>query len=259
MGEVDTYPPGTFCWIDLGTPDVAGAKRFYGELFDWEMEDLPAEAGTYTMCRLDGKAVAGMHEHSEEEGVGWTSSISVDDIEGSTSRAGGLGATVLIEPFEIPGASRMSVIRDPSGAEVQLWQPEGHIGAGIVNEVGTWTWNELVTPDLDAAKAFYGDLFGWTAEDVPGALPRASFALGDLLIGGAHAPTEAEAGPSRWTVSFRVADADADAARAQQLGGTVLLPPMDIPIGRFAVVADPAGAAFSITVFAGPFRSVDRS
>ena len=56
-----------------------------------------------------------------------------------------------------------------------------------------------------------------------------------------------------------MADADADAARAQQLGGTVLLPPMDIPIGRFAVVADPAGAAFSITVFAGPFRSVDRS
>ena len=93
----------------------------------------------------------------------------------------------------------------------------------------------------------------------PRALPRASFAQGDLLIGGADAPTEAEAGPARWTVSFRVADADADAARAQQLGGTVLLPPMDIPIGRFAIVSDPAGAAFSITVFAGPFRSVDRS
>ena len=117
---------------------------------------------------------------------------------------------MLIVPFEIPGASRMSVIPDPSGAEVQLWQPKGHIGAGIVNEVGTWTLNELVTPDLDAAKAFYRDLFGWTAEDVPGALPRASFALGDMLIGGAHAPTEAEAGPARWTVSFRVADADAD-------------------------------------------------
>lgn len=123
MGEVDTYPPGTFCWIDLGTPDVAGAKRFYGELFDWEMEDLPAEAGTYTMCRLDGKAVAGMHEHSEEEGVGWTSSISVDDIEGSTSRAGGLGATVLIEPFEIPGASRMSVIRDINCASARARGP----------------------------------------------------------------------------------------------------------------------------------------
>jgi uncharacterized protein len=259
MGEVHTYPPGTFCWIDLGTSDVAGAKAFYRELFGWEMEDLPAEAGTYTMCRLNGKAVAGMHEHSEEEGVGWSSSISVDNVDGSTSRAGGLGATVLIEPFEIPGASRMSVIRDPAGAEVQLWQPKGHIGAGIVNEVGTWNWNELVTPDLDAAMAFYGDLLGWTADDVPGALPRASFALGDLLIGGAHVPTVAEAGPARWTVSFRVADADEDVTRAQQLGGTVLLPPTDIPTGTFALVSDPAGAAFSIAAFAGPFRSVDRS
>src|SRR5918996_2106507 len=224
MSEVDAYPPGTFCWIDLGTADVAGAKRFYRELFGWEMEDLPAEAGTYTMCRLNGTALAGMHENSEEEGVGWTSSISVDDTDGSTSRAGGLGATVLIEPFEIPVASRMSVIRDPSGAEVQLWQPKGHIGAGIVNEVGTWTLNELVTPDLDAAKAFYRDLFGWTAEDVPGALPRASFALGDMLIGGAHAPTEAEAGPARWTVSFRVADADADVPDPSRL---VKLPPSE--------------------------------
>jgi predicted enzyme related to lactoylglutathione lyase len=259
MGEVHTYPPGTFCWIDLGTTDVARAKTFYRELFGWEMEDLPAEAATYTMCRLNGKAVAGMHEHSEEEGVGWSSSISVDDVDGSTSRAGRLGATVLIEPFEIPAAARISVIRDPSGAEVQLWQPKGHVGAGIVNEAGTWTWNELVTSDLDAAKAFYGELFGWTAEDIPGALLRVSFALGDLLIGGAHAPTEAEAGPARWTVSFRVADADEDATRAQQLGGTVLLPPMDIPIGRFALVSDPAGAAFTITAFAGPFRSVDHS
>jgi predicted enzyme related to lactoylglutathione lyase len=259
MGEVHTYPPGTFCWIDLGTTDVAGAKTFYRELFGWEMEDLPAETGTYTMCRLDGKAVAGMHEHSEEDGVGWSSSISVDDIDESTARAGRLGATVLIEPFEIPGAARMAVIRDASGAEVQLWQPKGHVGAGIVNEVGTWTWNELVTPDLDAAKAFYGELFGWTAEDIPGALARVSFALGDLLIGGAHAPTEAESGPARWTVSFRVADADENVTRAQQLGGTVLLPPMDIPVGRLALVSDPAGAAFSVTVFAGPFRSVDRS
>jgi predicted enzyme related to lactoylglutathione lyase len=80
-----------------------------------------------------------------------------------------------------------------------------------------------------------------------------------LLIGSAHAPTENEAGPPHWTVSFRVADADEDAARVAQLGGRVLLPPMDIPIGRFALVSDPAGAAFSITAFAGSFRSVDRS
>jgi predicted enzyme related to lactoylglutathione lyase len=61
-------------------------------------------------------------------------------------------------------------------------------------------------------------------------------------------------------VSFRVADADASADRAQELGAQVLLPPMDIPVGRFAILRDPTGAAFTITAFpAGPFKGVDGS
>lgn len=258
MGEVSAYPNGTFNWIDLGTTDITGAKPFYAGLFGWEMEDLPAEAGTYTMCRLQGKDVAGMHEHSADEGTDWSSYISVDDVDKSTSKAGELGATILIEPFEIPGASRMSLIRDPSGAQVSLWQGKGHIGAGLVNEIGSWSWNELVTADPDAAKAFYAELFGWEADVVPGPIDRASFKLGELLIGGMHQPIGPERAP-RWTVSFRVADVDHTAQRAQELSGTVLLPPMDIPIGRLAMIAGPAGADFGVASFAGPWAGVDGS
>ena len=75
MGEVERYPEGTFCWVDLGTTDVAGAKRFYGELFGWEFVDQPADEGTYTLCRLRGQDVVGIHEHREDEGTGWSSSI----------------------------------------------------------------------------------------------------------------------------------------------------------------------------------------
>src|SRR5688572_11442368 len=143
MGDVERYPNGTFCWIDLGTTDVAGAKAFYGGLFGWEIEDQPAGGdGSYSICRLRGRDVAGIHEHGEDEGVGWSSNISVDDLDRATSRARELGATVLAEPFEVPGAGRTSVLRDPSGAVVGLWQPAGHAGAGVVNEPGTWTWNE---------------------------------------------------------------------------------------------------------------------
>jgi predicted enzyme related to lactoylglutathione lyase len=261
MGEVERYPNGTFCWIDLGTTDVAGAKAFYGGLFGWEIEDQPTGGdGSYSICRLRGRDVAGIHEHGEDEGVGWASNISVDDLDRATSRARELGATVLAEPFEVPGAGRTGVLRDPSGAVVGLWQPAGHAGAGVVNEPGAWTWNELVATDLTAARAFYADLFGWTAADVPGPVPRTSFSLGQLLIGGGHAPIGPEDPTPRWTVSFRVADADQAAAEAQRLGGTVLLPPMDIPVGRFAIVTDPAGAAFSVSAFpAGPFRGVDGS
>jgi predicted enzyme related to lactoylglutathione lyase len=210
MGEVASYPVGTFSWVDLGTTDVEGAKAFYGELFGWQTEDMRSSQGSYTMCRLHGRDVAGIHEHAPDDGVGWGSSISVDDVDRVSARARELGATVLAEPFDVQGAGRTAVLQDPSGAVVSLWQPRGHAGAGLVNEVGTWTWNELVTPDLAAARAFYAELFGWGAQDIPGEFPRASFSLGDLLVGGGHAPTPQEgrrrAGPSRsgWPTPTRV-------------------------------------------------------
>jgi predicted enzyme related to lactoylglutathione lyase len=185
MGEVERYPDGSFCWIDLGTTDVEGAKAFYGGLLGWEFGDLPAPEGSYTMCRLRGREVAGIHRHAEEEGTGWSSNVSVGDLDRATARARELGAEVLAEPFDVPGAGRTAVLRDPAGAVVSLWQAGGHAGAGLVNEVGSWNWNELVAPDLDRAKKFYGELFGWTAEDVPGPIPRTGFSLGELLVGAA--------------------------------------------------------------------------
>jgi predicted enzyme related to lactoylglutathione lyase len=254
------YPNGTFCWIDLETPDVDGAKVFYRDLFGWDMDDRPAGEGrTYTVGRLNGKDVAAIHEDGEGA-AGWSSYISVDDVDATTSSAQELGARTLTEPFDVRDAGRMSSIEDPGGAVVGLWQPKGHIGAGHVNDINAWSWNELVTPAVDDAKEFYGDLFGWEADDVPAAIPRASFTLGDLLIGGVHGPTPQEGEASRWTVSFTVADADQSVARVEELGGKVVLPPMDIPIGRFSIVADPAGATFTVAaVPGGAFRGVDRS
>jgi predicted enzyme related to lactoylglutathione lyase len=264
MGEVSRYPHGTFCWVDLETTDVPGAKAFYAHLFGWEMEDLPSGETTYTMCRLDGKDVAAIYEPPEQQRSQapphWNSYIAVDDLDVATSGAKGLGASVIAEPFDVMDTGRMAVIQDTAGAVVSLWESKPFSGARLVNEVGTWSWNELVTPDIEGAKAFYGGLLGWEAEDVPAGVPRASFTLGRFLIGGVHAPARGEGDAARWEVSFRVADADASAERAQELGGQVLLPPMDIPVGRFAIIRDPTGAALTITAFpAGPFRGVDGS
>jgi uncharacterized protein len=257
MGEVTRYPDGTFCWIDLGTPDVPRARTFYGELFGWRFDEVPG--GGYLMCRLDGKDVTGIHEHSPEEGANWSSYVSVGDVEGTTARAAELGGTVANGPVDVGDIARMSVIRDPAGAEVSLWQAKGLLGAGLVNEVGTWTWNELSTPEVEAAKAFYGALFGWEAQDVPSPIPRAGFSLEGFLVGGVHALVEGEPDDPRWTVSFKVADADRTAEQVRRLGGRVLLPPIDVPGGRFSVVADPAGAAFTVTTFPRAIRGVDGS
>jgi uncharacterized protein len=143
---------------------------------------------------------------------------------------------------------------------VSLSQPGERFGAELVNQDSAWTWNELVSGDLDVGTRFYTELFGWTSQDMEGPIRRTTFTLGDLLIGGGHAPAPQEDPTPRWSVSFWVPDADQAAARAQELGGTVLLPPMDIPIGRFTVVADPQGAAFTAAaVPGGPVRGVDGS
>jgi predicted enzyme related to lactoylglutathione lyase len=264
MGEVSRYPHGTFCWIDLATTDVPAAKHFYGRLFGWETEDLPSGESTYTMCRKDGKDVAAIYEPLEPQRSQfpphWNSYIAVDDLDEAAAQANGLGAGVIAEPFDVTDTGRMAVIQDPVGAVVSLWEPKPFLGARLVNEVGTWSWNELVAPEMEAAKAFYGGLFGWEAEDVPEGIPRASFSLGRYLIGGVHAPAAQEGDAPRWEISFRVTDVDESTSRAEELGGSVLFPPMDIPVGRFSIVSDNAGAAFTITAFpAGPFRGVDGS
>ena len=242
MGVVERYPDGTFCWVDLGTNDAAGAKAFYGGLFGWEFDDLPTgEQGTYSTCRLKGRAVAGLYDRA-------------------TARARELGAEVLVEPFDTPGGGRVATVRDPAGAVVSLSRPGERYGAEVVNEDGAWTWNELVSGDLAAAAGFYTELLGWSATEAPGSFPRTAFTLGGLLIGGGHAPAPQEDPTPRWSIAFWVADADQAAARAQELGGTVLLPPMDIPVGRFTIVADPQGAVFTATaVPGGSARGVDGS
>jgi uncharacterized protein len=259
MGKVERYPNGTFCWVDVGTNDAAGAKAFYGGLFGWEFDDLPTgEKGTYSTCRLNGRAVAGLYDQAEEPG--WGSHIRAEDVDRATERARALGAWVLVEPFEVPGGGRVAVVRDPAGAAVSLSQAGELLGAEVVNQDGAWTWNELVSVDLAAARGFYGELFGWASEDLPGSFARTTFTLGDLLVGGGHAPAPQEDPTPRWSVGFWVADADKAAARTQELGGTVLLPPLDIPVGRFTIVADPQGAVFSAAaVPGGPARGVDGS
>jgi predicted enzyme related to lactoylglutathione lyase len=261
MGEVTTYPNGHFCWIDLGTTDVEGAKAFYGGLFGWEFADVPGgDSDVYTMCRIDGKDVAGMHTHSQQEGTDWSSYISVDDVEATVVRARDLGGTVVLEPLDVAQTARMAVIKDPAGAVTCLWQAEGFPGARLVNEVGAWGWNELTTPDMEGATRFYGELFGWEAEDVPVDIPRAALTLGPYLVGGMHAPQPGESDTARWTISFMVEDADRSAARVEELGGRVLLPPMEIPIGKFSIVSDPTGGTFTVSAApAGAFRGLDGS
>lgn len=117
---------------------------------------------------------------------------------------------------------------------------------------GALSWCELTTPDLEAAKRFYGELLGWNLEAWDGSMPYTLAKIGNQAVGGLmQRPPEAGDQPSAWGIYITVRDVDATAARVEAMGGTLLVPPTDIPnVGRFATLRDPGGAALSIITYA---------
>ncbi|MGH2690943.1 MAG: VOC family protein [Actinomycetota bacterium] len=259
MGEIESYPRGTFCWVDLGTTDAEGAKRFYSEILGWETVDVDTPDGVYTIGRVGGKDVAGLHAHDQADVHNWDSYVSVDDLDAALERVRELGGEVTSGPHEISGSARMAVITDGGGARVCLWEAAGYPGASLVNETGCWTWSDLSTRDPAGAEAFYRDLFGWEFTQV---VPDYwSISMGDLLVGGMRAMNEQQAGmPAFWMPYFVVVDADKAVAMVEERGGRVFVPPTPVPNGRFSVAADPQGASLGLIEMGpeGPARGVDR-
>jgi predicted enzyme related to lactoylglutathione lyase len=171
--------------------------------------------------------------------------VSVDDIEATTAKVAAAGGTVIAPPFDVVDAGRMSVIQDPTGAVLLPWQAKNHIGARLVNEPGAFAWSELTTPDVPKAAAFYEKVLGWGSVTHGEGMPYTEFTLDGTSIAGAMNPPMPGI-PPNWGVYFSVADTDATVAQAKALGGALFAGPMDIEPGRFAVLADPQGAIFSV-------------
>jgi uncharacterized protein len=249
MGERTTYEPGAFCSVGLATSDPDAAKDFYTQLFGWEAEDVAG--GGFTFLRLRGREVAILYRQTAEARAAgapphWTSFISVEDADATAGRAGELGgAAVFREPFDVLDAGRIAAIRDPAGAIVSLWQPRSRAGAELVNDVGAWSWNELVTPDPEGARSFYAGLLGWEYEEQERGYTLVRHA--GRPAGGIRPQSERERGmPPAWLPYFTVANAEESAGEAERLGGRTLVPATDVPIGRFAAVADPQGAVLCL-------------
>lgn len=248
MGERSGHEPGTFSWADLGTNDPDAAKRFYTGLFGWEADDQPLpDGGTYTMLRQQGKAVAALYQAAEGMPTAWASYVTVASADDAAAKAGELGATLMTAPFDVMDAGRMALVQDPTGAVLAVWEPRSSIGAELVNVPGALTLNQLNTGDPQAALDFYAGLFGWRAESVQGG-DEAYWGLfnGDRLNAGLMRMPPGFEAPAHWLVYFGSDDVDADAARVGELGGQVMVPPMDVPGGRIVVAQDPQGGIFGL-------------
>ena len=253
MTTKTSYAQGTPCWVDLQTSDQDGARAFYSGVFGWEFLEQPMPDGpVYAMAQLGGRNAAAIAPQNPEQAAAgvppmWNTYLAVDDVDATTALVPGAGGVVAMEPFDVMEAGRMSFVADPSGAFVGLWQAGEHIGAQVANEPGALTWNELVTTDPDAALPFYDKLLGLKAVSTPMG-PDYSytiFQVGDQQVGGST-PPQMEGAPNHWNVWFSVASADEAAARITELGGSLLVEPTDMPVGRMVVARDPQGAVFNL-------------
>ena len=248
MSQRDGYEHGVPSWIAGAHPQPAQAAAFYTELFGWQAD--PRD--DHLVCTLRGRDVAGFVRGDD---AAWRTNVWVDSADDTAERATAAGGSVVTAPFELPGVGRTAVLADPAGAVFSVSEPDPHRGAQVVNEPGAWAMSALATPDLEGAKAFYGAVFGWETD---------TFAVGDIEAtlwrlpgfegGEPEQPVPADvvavAVPGdepRWDVDLWVADPDATAAKADELGGSVLMPPTDTPMGRRAILADPQGGTFSIS------------
>ena len=285
MPELDRYIAGVPCWIDTSQPDPAAAVAFYRDLFGWEIEDvMPADAeGSYFTARIRGGNVAAIGSITEGAPpvATWNTYVWVDSAEETAAKVKDAGGQILVEPMDVFDAGRMAVFSDPEGAVFAVWEPNRHRGADVVNEAGSLNFNNLNTHDANAAKSFYGAVFGWGTMPMGGGAeawtlpgygdhlerlnPGTRERMGAMGAPGGFIDVVATIAPlpdghddvrPHWGVTFAVDDADATAEKAFALGGKILAPPFDAPWVRMSIIADPQGATFIASQFVPENRDV---
>ncbi|MFF9132796.1 VOC family protein [Streptomyces sp. NPDC014806] len=241
-------------WLDVGTSDLEGATRFYGALFGWRFQSAGPEAGGYGFFQLDGRTVAGAVQVAAEQGPpAWTVYFQSGDAEATAKAAEQAHGSVPFRPMDVMSEGTMAVLADPAGVRFGIWQPGRTKGVDVAGDSRSLTWVELYTPDIAAAAAFYHAVLGLETSAVP--FPGGTYTCvnpreggEDAMFGGmvplADDPAETEA---YWLPYFEVPDVDTVVTTAQEMGGTVRVPAVDVEgVGRMARLADPYGARFAV-------------
>lgn len=262
MASPRIHAAGSPCWFELASDDLDAAKAFYGELLGWTAQESPMPDGsTYAVFQLDGRDVAAAYSLTPGDLEGgrppphWDSYFVVANCDAAALWAKAHGGRVLAEPMNVMETLRIAVLADAEGAVFCLAQQHPDTGVAAIREPHAVAWVELATRELERAGEFYSGLLGWTlAEHADSPTPYRVASSPDGPVAGLMQMTP-EWGdlPSHWAIYLQVADVDAAVAKAQALGGTVHVPPLDAPgVGRLALLADRSGASFYVIAFSTP-------
>ncbi len=255
-------PHGSFIWYELMTPDPVGSKAFYDSVVGWTVASDPVAPGLeYRMIvRGDGGNAGGMMTldaamTAHGARPGWLGYVGVDDVDVTVAKATAAGASALMPPWDQPGVGRLAMIADPQGNPLYLMKPlppEGDpdMASDVYSRDAEQrvSWNELSTADPAAARAFYGDLFGWGSDEFMDMGEMGQYRFLDL-----HGTTFGAicgvmpGGSAKWRYYVRVPSIAAAVEAVTAGGGTVSVGPHDVPGGdRIIIGADPQGAEFAL-------------
>ena len=226
------FAPSTPCWVELTTADPERAAAFYAELFGWQVEG--------DRFLVDGLAVAGIGRSRPDRPDGWLTYLATQDLEGTADLVLRAYGRCLTWPQPRAGA-RSVIVADAAGAVFGLWQSAGFAGTQLRGEPGTMAWSDLLTDDVPRATGFYGSVFGWSLTHEFGSgewLTEARDSVAGLIGGRPGA---------RWQPSFQVADCAGASDRCVRLGGRVTADPVEMGLGSYVEMTDPAGAPFAVT------------
>ena len=263
-------PQGEFVWYELLTPDMQAAKDFYGPLLGWRFVDsgnnhyhLIENTNPGEPHACGGALPLSAEMQAGGAHPGWLGYIGVENVDASLERLCAAGASVLMPAWDIPDVGRLALLSDPQGIPFYIMRgastETSHAFAFDRPRVGHCAWNELVTPDPDAAWAFYGAEFHWqkdgemdmgpdmgTYQFIRHTFIRQTKAHEGGMIG-AMMPLPDGVPQGQWNFYFRVADIDAAIKQLTATGGQVINGPDEIPGGDFSLLAlDPQGGYFAL-------------
>lgn len=241
-------PHGAITWMDLSTPDLEGAKRFYQHVFGWEYYDIGADFGHYHYALTRGQAAAGIGQSPPYMTTPSAWTVYLASAEGDVDRVKALGGQIVVESMTVGDAGKMTICADSTGAMFGLWQPIDFIGAAVEGEHGGMAWGEVNTRNAAGARDFYASLFALTSHKMEDEkVEYYTMHHEEAMLFGVMQMDEAWGDlPPHWMGYFAVDNADAAVERVLSAGGKVMAPQFDTPYGRIAVTADPYGAVFSI-------------
>lgn len=236
---------------DLMCTDVAAGVRFYADLFGWKTTEVAVMGFKMHRLSLGDRVLGGVMPFDASHGFPshWVAYAHVGSVDDCCKRVKALGGKVGVPPTNIP-PGRFAVASDPTGAIFSPFTPkEAPPADGDLAPVGGFCWDELLTSDPAAARAFYAELLGWThvERDMGEHGAYTVFSSGGARAAGLLAMPPGGAERSSWLPYVRVAGADETVARALRMGAEKRVPPTDIPgIGRFAILQDPTGATIGV-------------